>query len=102
MSETYWAGEECLKFRKKWQRSLCLFGRLDELLQLYFTFISKDAASVIIHSKHLIDHASTDEFDLAMKWAWVTVKELDKICEERGMKEKCEKMKAEAEKEPPL
>jgi len=98
MSETYWAGEECLKFKEHDRRMLCLYARLDELLELMQLEADKDTSDVIMLAKHIISGAIFDDYHISVYNLQLLQKKIETLCEQNEkMKKLCEENRQRAD-----
>ena len=98
MSETYWAGEECLKFKEHDRRMLCLYARLDELLELMGFEADKDASDVIMLTKHIIAGAIFETYPAATYNLQLLQMKIESLCNKnKKIKKLCEENKKRAE-----
>ena len=100
MEDTFWAGEECLKFKEHYKRLLCLYARLDELLQLMQFEAGKDASDIIMLVKQIIAAAVFDEYYIAAYNLRLLEMKMETLCNKNEkMKKLCEENRKRAEQD---
>ena len=98
--DTFWAGEECLKFREHDRRILCLYARLDELLELMGFEVDKDASDVIMLAKHIIAGAIFETYPAAAYNLQLLQMKIETLCNKNEkMKKLCEENRKRAEQD---
>jgi len=97
MSETYWAGEECLKFENHERRMLCLYARLDELLELMQLESDKNTSDIIMLAKHVIDGAIFETYPVAVYNLQLLQMKIETLCNKNEkIKKLCDEEKQRA------